>query len=187
MCSYGTETSFAHGEFVSKRSRRPESQSGKVRLSQSSEAVSGATAVSARKLRRVKPISPRTCCNRFTFLHWNIGCKDFVRIDMFCTKCGVELRDQDRYCSMCGTATANAPVPATPGKRLMRSRYDSKIAGVCGGIGQYMNVDPTFVRLIFLVLLLTPPGIGLIAYIVGWIVIPKEPERISGTLTPAPV
>ena len=107
---------------------------------------------------------------------------------MFCTKCGVELREQDLYCSLCGTATGKAPIhKRDTGKRLMRSRYDSKIAGVCAGIGQYLDVDPTFVRLIFLVLLLTPPGVGLIAYIIGWIVIPREPEQIAGALTPSPV
>ena len=88
---------------------------------------------------------------------------------------------------MCGTATGNAPARRNPERRLMRSRYDKKIAGVCAGIGNYMDVDPTFVRLVFLVLLLTPPGIGLIAYIIGWIVIPMEPEQLSGELTAAPV
>ena len=89
---------------------------------------------------------------------------------------------------MCGTGTGKAPINRRSNeKRLMRSRYDNKMAGVCAGIGHYLDVDPTFVRLIFLVLLLTPPGIGLIAYIIGWIVIPREPEQITGALSPSPV
>jgi phage shock protein C len=99
---------------------------------------------------------------------------------MFCTRCGVKLEESDRYCSSCGTATPNAPqVPVGAPRRLMRSAYDKKIAGVCGGIAEYLSVDSTLIRLIFLVLFFTPPGIGLIAYIIGWIVIPKSPLRIG--------
>ena len=49
------------------------------------------------------------------------------------------------------------------------------IAGVCGGLGEYFDIDPTLVRLalIFLVLL---GGSGILAYIIAWIVIPMEPE-----------
>lgn len=59
-------------------------------------------------------------------------------------------------------------------KRLYLSRTDSKIAGVCGGIAEYFDIDPTLVRLIAVVLIFVD-GIGLLAYIVGWIVMPKRP------------
>jgi phage shock protein C len=59
-------------------------------------------------------------------------------------------------------------------KKLYRSRIDNKIAGVCGGLGEYFNVDPTFVR-IAMVLLVFAHGIGLIAYIISWIVMPLRP------------
>jgi phage shock protein C len=59
-------------------------------------------------------------------------------------------------------------------KKLYRSVTDRKIAGVCGGLGEYFNVDSTLVRLGFILLgLLT--GIGLIAYIVCAIVVPEAP------------
>lgn len=58
-------------------------------------------------------------------------------------------------------------------KRLTRSRTDRKIAGVCGGIAQYLNVDPTVVRIIFLVLLLMGGGGGLI-YLIVWLFAPEE-------------
>ena len=59
-------------------------------------------------------------------------------------------------------------------KRLYRSQTDSKIAGVCGGIAEYFNVDPTFVRIIALVLIFVH-GIGLVGYLIGWIAMQKRP------------
>jgi phage shock protein PspC (stress-responsive transcriptional regulator) len=59
-------------------------------------------------------------------------------------------------------------------KKLYRSRDDKMIGGVCGGLGEYFDVDSTLVRL-FAVLLLFA-GIGLIAYLIAWIVVPLEPR-----------
>ncbi|MBR1644771.1 MAG: PspC domain-containing protein [Bacteroidales bacterium] len=59
------------------------------------------------------------------------------------------------------------------GKRLTRSRRDKKIAGVCGGIGRYFGIDPTLVRIIFLVLLLVYGG-GLMVYLVCWLLMGEE-------------
>lgn len=59
-------------------------------------------------------------------------------------------------------------------KRLYRSRRDSVIAGVCGGIGQYFNIDPVLVRVIFVVAALAG-GPGLLAYLLLWLIIPLEP------------
>ncbi|HEB83754.1 MAG TPA: PspC domain-containing protein [Bacteroidetes bacterium] len=64
-------------------------------------------------------------------------------------------------------------------KRLRRSRRDSVIAGVCGGLGEYFNVDPVVFRVIWVVLLLTA-GTGLLGYLICWIIIPREPEPIPG-------
>ncbi len=58
--------------------------------------------------------------------------------------------------------------------RLMRSRNEVIIAGVCGGIGEYFGVDPVIVRLIFVLLTLTS-GVGLLLYPVLWAVMPKAP------------
>jgi phage shock protein PspC (stress-responsive transcriptional regulator) len=60
-------------------------------------------------------------------------------------------------------------------KKLHRSKKNRKIAGVCGGIAEYFDIDPIIVRLITLILVLSAGG-GLIAYIIAWIVIPEEPE-----------
>jgi phage shock protein C len=59
------------------------------------------------------------------------------------------------------------------GKRLARSRADYMIGGVCGGLGKYFNIDPTIVRLVF-VLLAVSGGSGVLLYFVLWIVMPRE-------------
>lgn len=61
-------------------------------------------------------------------------------------------------------------------KRLYRSKRDVMICGVCGGIAEYFDVDPTIVRLIAVVLILGW-GSGLIAYLIGAIIIPKNPYQ----------
>lgn len=60
------------------------------------------------------------------------------------------------------------------GKRLYRSRDDRMIAGVCGGLGEYFNIDPTLVRLALLFLTLWGGG-GFLVYVLAWIVIPEQP------------
>ena len=68
-------------------------------------------------------------------------------------------------------------------KRLYRSRRNSMIAGVCGGLGEYLNVDPTIMRLAA-VLLVFADGIGLIAYIIAWIIVPRNPELEAEVVAP---
>jgi phage shock protein C len=59
-------------------------------------------------------------------------------------------------------------------KRLYRSRKDRMIAGVCGGLASYIGIDPTLVRLLF-VLGLFAMGGTFLAYVIMMIVIPEEP------------
>lgn len=59
-------------------------------------------------------------------------------------------------------------------KRLYRSVDDNVIAGVCGGIGEYLNIDPTLVRVIFALLAIIGGG-GFILYLILWLVIPYPP------------
>ena len=59
-------------------------------------------------------------------------------------------------------------------KRLYLSDTDKKIGGVCGGIGEYFDVDPTVIRLVWAVLILFF-GTGLLAYLIAWLVIPRRP------------
>ena len=58
-------------------------------------------------------------------------------------------------------------------KRLYKSSTDKKVCGVCGGIANYFDVDPTVIRLIWVIFILAG-GSGLIAYIIAAIVMPDE-------------
>ncbi len=59
-------------------------------------------------------------------------------------------------------------------KRLYRSRQDSKIAGVCGGIAEYFNIDSTILRLLAVLTIFFGGG-GIIVYLVAWLIIPLAP------------
>lgn len=58
-------------------------------------------------------------------------------------------------------------------KRLFRSKKDQMIGGVCGGLAEYLNIDPAIVRIVAALLMLTW-GTGILLYIIMWIVIPEE-------------
>ena len=58
-------------------------------------------------------------------------------------------------------------------KRLYRSNKNKILGGVCGGIGEYLDVDPTLIRLIWIMFALMF-GSGVIVYIIAWIIIPKK-------------
>lgn len=59
--------------------------------------------------------------------------------------------------------------------KLYRSKKNRIIAGVCGGLGEYFKVDPTLIRLLWLLISLVGAGSGIVAYIIAWIIIPEEP------------
>lgn len=60
-------------------------------------------------------------------------------------------------------------------KRLYKSNTDKKLDGVCAGIAEYFNIDPTVVRLLWVLAVLFA-GCGVLAYIVAAIVMPRKPE-----------
>ena len=63
-------------------------------------------------------------------------------------------------------------------KRLYKSRNDRMIAGVCGGIGEYFDIDPTLIRILWVTLLFMAGG-GLVAYLIAWIVFP-DASQLTG-------
>lgn len=63
-------------------------------------------------------------------------------------------------------------------KKLYRSRNDKMIAGVCGGLGKYFAIDPTLVRLLFVLVVLLG-GAGVLAYLILMIVVPEEPADFT--------
>ena len=65
-----------------------------------------------------------------------------------------------------------------PMKRLYRSRTDKVIAGVCGGLGEYFDIDPTWVRLLF-ILFLFLGGSAFLVYVIMWLIIPLAPMNMQ--------
>jgi len=61
-------------------------------------------------------------------------------------------------------------------KRLYRSK-NKWLGGVCSGIAEYLNMDPTIIRVVWLILALAY-GVGLLAYLIAWLVIPKNPNWV---------
>jgi phage shock protein PspC (stress-responsive transcriptional regulator) len=59
-------------------------------------------------------------------------------------------------------------------KRLQRSRTDKMVGGVCGGLAEYFGIDPTVVRVLWVVITLLG-GAGFILYIILWIIMPQQP------------
>jgi phage shock protein C len=73
------------------------------------------------------------------------------------------------------------PTRAAVGRRLVRSATDVKIAGVCGGLAEYFDLDATLVRVAFIVLAVLPGACigGLLAYLAAWLIIPKAPTALT--------
>lgn len=61
-------------------------------------------------------------------------------------------------------------------KKLYLSRTDRKIGGVCGGLGEYFEKDSTLFRVIFVLITVLSAGLGIIAYIAMWLIIPRRPK-----------
>ena len=93
---------------------------------------------------------------------------------MYCNYCGKSIQDDANVCAYCGTRVGGVIAR----KRLVRPREGRKIAGVCLGLAEYFDLDATLVRLVWL-LLIFGAGTGLLAYIIGWIVMPEEPYLLT--------
>jgi phage shock protein C len=75
-----------------------------------------------------------------------------------------------------------APQPDSPTRKLTRSRDNRWLAGVCGGLAKYFNLDPVIFRILFVLLAFT--GAGFPIYLIAWLIIPAEgePESIGDSL-----
>jgi phage shock protein PspC (stress-responsive transcriptional regulator) len=71
-------------------------------------------------------------------------------------------------------------------RRLYRSRTDSVIGGVAGGVAEYLDVDPSIVRIVWAVLAIVTGGIFLVLYVVMWIVVPEGTPGPAGPYQPGP-
>lgn len=110
---------------------------------------------------------------------------------MICPSCQKEIAEGSKFCYNCGArlaadAPGPAPTAAPPAKRLMRSSRDKKIGGVCAGLADYFDLDPTIIRVIWLLAVLLG-GTGFFAYIILWIVLPLAPVNMPMPTTVARV
>ncbi len=92
---------------------------------------------------------------------------------MYCPQCGRAFEEKVNFCCHCGAAMFTPAAPRRD-KKLTRSRKDRKISGVCGGFAEYLDVDSTVIRLVWVMLVLFG-GWGLLAYLIAWIIMPEEP------------
>ena len=101
---------------------------------------------------------------------------------MYCTNCGTQIGDADKFCRECGhetiigrAASRQNASGSSAARRLYRLTSEKKIAGVCAGLARYFEVDVTLVRLLVVAGTLCSGGLGLLAYIAAWIIMPREP------------
>ena len=65
-------------------------------------------------------------------------------------------------------------------RRLYRSRTETQLTGLCGGLGLYFAVDPVLIRLLWVIAtLITGVVPGVVAYLIGWLIVPLEPLPVS--------
>jgi phage shock protein C len=106
---------------------------------------------------------------------------------MTCPNCQKEIADGSKFCYSCGArlgAEPTMPSVVQP-KRLMRSSRDKKIAGVCAGIAEYFDLDPTLVRVLWLIAIFFG-GTGFLLYIILWIVLPVAPATTTMSVPGSP-
>jgi phage shock protein C len=104
---------------------------------------------------------------------------------MVCTTCQRHIADGSNFCYNCGAKQSAAAAPSQAAqyggkKRLVRSLTDKKIAGVCGGLADYFDLDPTIIRICWLLAILFA-GTGGLAYIILWIALPVAPTAAINT------
>jgi phage shock protein C len=104
---------------------------------------------------------------------------------MTCPNCQKEIMAGSRFCYNCGAKQMESNAPGTAQtsvsrRKLMRSSTDKKIGGVCAGVADYFDLDPTIVRVVWLLLVLFG-GTGLIVYLVLWIILPLAPAEVAHT------
>jgi len=93
---------------------------------------------------------------------------------MTCQRCQRDIIDDAAFCPVCGAAQGPAG-SSRSSRRLVRIKSEQKFAGVCAGIADYLDVDVTLVRALWLALSIVPGAVigGVIAYVLAWMVMPE--------------
>jgi phage shock protein C len=106
---------------------------------------------------------------------------------MFCTHCGLKLTESSRFCSSCGQSVD----PGEPGiganrprRILSRPMNEKRIGGVCAAFARYLDLDLTLVRILWVFAILFG-GTGFLAYVICWIVLPKDYGTVASGPVPA--
>jgi phage shock protein C len=100
---------------------------------------------------------------------------------MYCNYCGKVIQDDTNVCAYCGIRIG----ASLARRKLVRPRLGRKVAGVCLGFSECFDVDVTLVRIVWLITVLMT-GLGLISYVIAWIVMPEEPRLIAAPANAQP-
>lgn len=103
---------------------------------------------------------------------------------MACSGCGEQVVTGARFCSVCGTGVAQAPLAPPPPPMaqhglarivdgMYRPREGRMVAGVCAGVALRYGWDPTLVRVVLVLSALLGVGVPVLAYLVAWVVMPN--------------
>jgi phage shock protein C len=104
---------------------------------------------------------------------------------MFCSRCGNQVDPSSRFCPACGTTISAAPPPPNyyPNTgRLLRSRDNRVIAGICAGFALHYGWDLSLVRIVT-ALLVVFTGVGALVYLAAWVIIPEAPYVLPAKST----
>ncbi len=89
-----------------------------------------------------------------------------------CSYCGTEFKPSQNFCSACGKGDTPQQTPVYQPKKLTKDISNKVISGVCSGIGNYYDMDPTIVRILFVIFTMMG-GSGILLYIILAIIIPN--------------
>ncbi len=96
---------------------------------------------------------------------------------IYCSGCGHSLTAEARFCSSCGKPVVEGgfavPPPCGP---LVRPLAGRKIAGVCQGLANHYGWDVTLTRVIAAVFTIAVIPLGLVSYLLFWLIVPQEPQ-----------
>ena len=93
---------------------------------------------------------------------------------MYCNYCGKVIADDSNLCAYCGKRVAGVIAR----QHLVRPGQGRKIAGVCLGLAEYLDLDVTLIRIVWAVCVICG-GVGAVAYLAAWVIIPEEPLMLT--------